>query len=421
MYSPRSESIVKNSALWRVVDNQSGTQSIVSTPSEAVAFVNSRFDTDDDEPFSITEVGPLLPKPLGIITAWAAKKDGERTDGRTAPITIRPVVTDSAIECDDVVLWDDVYVSWDHDMYTVEGPDGSEYSEAYSAAELSEILDEYAGDYEYVPEEADSHTRPNPRELIRYGAQECADRFGHLDDDALLWLAATRITLSLWRNTPVENWHAGKSPLHDGTMMRINAATTRIVRSMLTFDHVDWIAVGLAIVNPSRVLPTGQSVLELGLACHNPDDPAHDVDPREELAEMAQGAIGWGRTYRLREKEFGLRTLIEFFCAFDNGWFGAPSWGRIVDRFLTAVDDRENAHWHMHRDEPWFDEWFTNRPADIADTTEFRRLLHAGPDLLSEEAAEWCVEGGIGYVCQDDHANDCWRCGIPLAAESPDE
>ncbi|WP_432127793.1 hypothetical protein [Streptomyces sp. bgisy082] len=413
---------MKNSALWRVVDNESGTQSIVSTPSEAVAFVNSRFDTDDDdEPFSITKVGPLLPKPLGVITAWAAKKDGERTDGRTAPIIIRPVVTDNAIECEDVVLWGDLYVSWDHDMYTLEGTDGSEYSEADSAAELSEILDEYAGDYEYVPEGSDSHTRPNPRELIRYGAQECADRFGHLDDDALLWLAATRITLALWRNTPVENWHAGKSPLHDGTMMRINAATTRIVRSMLSFDHVNWIAVGLAIVNPSRVLPTGQSVLELGLACHNPDDPAHEVDPREDLAEMAQGAIDWGRTYLLHEKEFGLRTLIEFFCAFDNGWFGAPSWGRIVDRFLTAVDDRENAHWRMHRDEPWFDEWFTNRPADIVDTTEFRRLLHAGPDLLSEEAAEWCVEGAIGYICQDDHASGCPRCGIPLATESPNK
>ncbi|MFG2698017.1 hypothetical protein [Kitasatospora sp. NPDC048407] len=413
---------MKNSALWRVVDNESGAQSIVSTPSEAVAFVNSRFDTDDDdEPFSITEVGPLLPKPLGVITAWAAKKDGERTDGRPAPITIRPVVTDNAIECDDVVLWDDVYVSWDHDRYTVE--DGSEYREAYSAAELSEILDEYADDYEYVPEPegSDSHTLPNPQELIRYGAQECANRFGHLDDDALLWLAATRITLALWRNTPVENWHAGKSPLHDGTMMRINAATTRIVRSMLSFDHVDWIAVGLAIVNPSRVLPTGQSVLEIGLTCHNPDDPAHEADPREDLAEMAQGAVSWGRRYRLHEKEFGLRTLIESLSAFDNGWFGAPSWGRIVDRFLTAVDDRENAHWRIHRDEPWFDEWFTNRPTDIADTTEFRRLLHAGPDLLSEEAAEWCVEGAIGYICQDDHANGCWRCAIPLATESPNE
>ncbi|MER5747126.1 hypothetical protein ABT097_28140 [Streptomyces sp. NPDC002225] len=413
---------MKNSALWRVVDNESGTQSIVSTPSEAVAFVNSRFDTDDDdEPFSITEVGPLLPKPLGVITEWAARKDGEQTDGRTAPITIRPVVTDSAIECDDVVLWGDVYVSWDHDMYTVEVPDGSEYSEADSVAELSEILDEYVGGYEYVPEGPDSHRLPKPEELIRYGAQECANRFGHLDDDALLWLAATRITLALWRNTPVENWHAGKSPLHDGTMMRINAATTRIVRSMLSFDHVDWIGLGLAIVNPTRVLPTGQSVLELGLACHNPDDPAHEADPREDLAEMAQGAIGWGRACRLREKEFGLRTLIESFCAFDNGWFGAPGWERVAARFLTAVDDRENVHWRMHRDEPWFDEWFTNRPADIADTTEFRRLLHAGPDLLSEEAAEWCVEGAIGYVCQDDHANGCPRCDIPLATESPNK
>ena len=256
---------MKNSPLWRVVDNESGTQSIVSTPSETVAFVNSRFDTDDDdEPFSITEVGPLLPKPLEIITAWAAEKDGERTDGRTAPITIRPVVTDNASECDDVVLWGDVYVSWDHDMYTVEEPDSSEYSEAYSATELSAILDEYADDYEYAPEGPegpDSHRWPKPEELITYGAQECAKRFGHLDDDALLWLAATRITLAVWRNTPVENWHAGKSPLHDGTMMRINTATTRLVRSMLSFDHVDWIGLGLAIANPSRVLPTGQSVL----------------------------------------------------------------------------------------------------------------------------------------------------------------
>ncbi|MFI1801052.1 hypothetical protein ACH427_27365 [Streptomyces sp. NPDC020379] len=413
---------MKNSPLWRVVDNESGSQSIVSTPSEAVAFVNSRFDTDDDdEPFSITEVGPPLPKPLGVITAWAAEKDGERTDGRTAPITIRPVVTDNAGECDDVVLWRDVYVSWDHDMYTVEKPDSSEYSEAYSAAELSAILDEYADDYEYAPEGPDSHRWPKPEELITYGAQECAKRFGHLDDDTLLWLAATRITLAVWRNTPVENWHAGKSPLHDGTMMRINTATTRLVRSMLSFDHVDWIGLGLAIVNPSRVLPTGQSVLELGLACHNPDDPAHEADPHEELAEMAQDAIAWGRAYCLREKTFGLRTLIEFFCASDNGWFGTPSWGRIVDRFTTAVDDRENAHWHVHRNKPWFDEWFTNRPVDIADTTELRRLLHAGPDLLSEEAAEWCVDGAIGYVCRDDHANGCLQCGIPLATESPNE
>jgi hypothetical protein len=416
---------VKNSALWRMVDNDSGAEAMVSTPAEAVAFINSRFDTDEDhEPFSVTEVGPFVPKPLGVIIAWAARHDHERTDGRMAPITIRPVVTDGAIDdCDDVVLWADMQVTWNHDIYTVNGPGGSEYSVAGSAAELNEILDEYAADYEYVePERSDGHARPSQRELIRYGAQECASRFGHLDEDALLWLAATRITLALWRNTSVENWHAGSSPLHDGTMMRINAATTRLVRSMLSFDHVDWVAVGLAIVNPSRVLPTGQSVLELGLACHNPDDLAHEDDPREDLAEMAQDAIGWGRAYRFHEREFGLRTLIESFCAFDNGWFGAPGWGRIVDRFVAAVDDREHAHWREHRDRPWFDEWFTNRPADIADNAEqLRRLLLAGPDLLSEAAAEWCVEGAIGYVCRDDHANGCPRCDIPAATESPNE
>ncbi|MFE7404841.1 hypothetical protein [Isoptericola sp. NPDC057559] len=414
---------MKNSVLWRVVDNGSGAESIVSTPAEAVAFINSRFDTDEhDSPFSVREVGPFVPKPLGVITAWAAKQDDERTDGRTAPITIRPIVADGAIDqCDDVVLWGDVHVTWDHDVYTVTGADGFEYDEADSAAELSRILDEYATDYEYAePEASDRHAGPNQEELIRYGAQECARRFGHLDDDALLWLAATHITLALWRNTPVEDWHAGTSPLPDGTMMRINAATTRLVRSMLSFDHIDWVAVGLAIVNPSRGLPTGQSVLELGLACHNPDDPVHEDDPRDDVAEMAQDAIAWGRACRLHEHEFGLRTVIECLCAFDNGWFGAPAWGRIVDRFVAAADDREHVHWRAHRDKPWFDEWFTNRPAEIADTTELRRLLLAGPDLLSDDAAEWCVDGAIGYVCRDNHADGCSRCDIPSATASPE-
>ncbi|WP_454850435.1 hypothetical protein [Promicromonospora soli] len=41
-------------------------EAMVSTPAEAVAFINSRFDTDeDDEPFGVTEVGPFVPKPLG--------------------------------------------------------------------------------------------------------------------------------------------------------------------------------------------------------------------------------------------------------------------------------------------------------------------------------------------------------------------
>ncbi|WP_426593823.1 hypothetical protein ACPPVS_18860 [Cellulomonas sp. McL0617] len=413
---------MKNSPLWRVVDNESGAEALVRTPAEVVAFVNSRLDTDeDDESFSVIEVGTFVPKPLGVITAWAARQDDERTDGRTAPIRIRPVVADGAIDqCDDVVLWGDVHVTWDHDRYIVNGPDGFDYSEADGAAELSEMLKEYADDYEYVePETSDADARPSQGEMIRYCAQEYSSRFGSLDDDAQLWFAATRITLALWRNTPVENWHAGRSPLHDGTMMRINAATTRLVRAMLSLDHVDWVAMGLAIVNPSRVLPTGQSVLELGLACHNPDDPAHDNDPCDDLAEMAQKAIGWGRAYRLHERELGVRTLIESFCVFDEGWFGAPGWGLIVDRFVAAVDDREHAHWRGQREKPWFDEWFTNPPGDIADHAELRRLLLSGPDLLSEAAAEWCVNGAIGYVCRDEHANGCPRCDIPPTTETP--
>jgi hypothetical protein len=47
------------------------------------------------------------------------------------------------------------------------------------------------------------------------------DRLGQVLD-----LAAVGIVNSVWRNGPVEDWHAGGGPLTDGAMLRINAHTT---------------------------------------------------------------------------------------------------------------------------------------------------------------------------------------------------
>ena len=408
--------------MWRVVDNDSGEGAVVSTAAEAIGFVNKQFDVEaGDEPFSIEVIGPTVPRPLSVIIAWAVNRDDQRTDGETAPIVVEPVVADGDIHDADVWLWGDVLVKWDHDRYVVTSDVDGGLDEAQSSDELIQILDAYLADYDDPDESATEPSAddrmPTPRALVEFGAARCDALFDMLDDDALLWLAATTITLGLWRNTAIENWHAGRSPLHDGAMMRINSATTRLVRSRLSFERVDWVALGLAVVNPARLLPTGLTVLETGLACHDPADPVHSDDPREDLASMAAAAVQWGRTQRILEREFDLRILVRSRCAHDSGWFGTPSWSRRVERFCEAVDDQGHSQWNVFREKPWFDEWFTGRTASITDTAELRWILIAGPDLLPEDAAEWCVEAGIGFVCGNDHEDGCPRCGIPAAGE----
>jgi hypothetical protein len=403
--------------MWRVVDNDSGEGAVVSTAAEAIGFVNKQFNVEaGDEPFSIEAIGPAVPRPLSVIIGWATNRDDQRTDGKIAPIVVEPVVTDGDIHDADVWLWGNVLVKWDHDRYIVTSDVDGGLDEAQSSDELIEILDAYLADYDDPNEPAQEPSAddrmPTPRALTEFGAASCDELFDMLDDDALLWLAATTITLGLWRNTAIENWHVGRSPLHDGTMMRINSATTRMVRSMLSFERVDWVALALAVVNPARVLPTGLTVLDTGRACHNPADPAHSDDPQEDLASMAADAVQWGRTQRVLEREFDLRTLVRSRCAHDNGWFGTPSWPRRVERFCEAVDDQGHSQWNAFRGKSWFDEWFTCRPASISETAELRRLLLAGPDLLPEDAAEWCVDAGIGFVCGGDHQGGCRRCGI---------
>src|SRR6266511_1540308 len=102
----------------------------------------------------------------------------------------------------------------------------------------------------------------------------------------VLDLAAVGIVNSAWRNSPVEDWHAGDGPLTDGEMLRVNAHTTWRVREVvrrwraemgltarspmaavdgLDTDHVGWLAVRIFrwLVNPGRRLPTGVTLADL--------------------------------------------------------------------------------------------------------------------------------------------------------------
>jgi hypothetical protein len=118
-------------------------------------------------------------------------------------------------------------------------------------------------------------------------------------------LAAVGIVNSGWRNSPVEDWHAGDGPLSDGDMLRVNAHTTWRVREImrrwrtevgltarspmaaldwLDTDDSDRLAVRIFrwLVNPTRRLPTGVTLAALAgndLGSLNPKPPNGSSPP----------------------------------------------------------------------------------------------------------------------------------------------
>jgi hypothetical protein len=124
---------------------------------------------------------------------------------------------------------------------------------------------------------------------------------------AVVDLAAVGMVLHVWRNSPVEDWHSGPSPLHDGDMLRINARTTWKVRQIMQrwvantgldshgpADQLDAVEQALVdglfprlfewMVNPARRLPTGQTLAELAVANDG------DLAEFEDHADRALGA-----------------------------------------------------------------------------------------------------------------------------------
>jgi hypothetical protein len=102
----------------------------------------------------------------------------------------------------------------------------------------------------------------------------------------VLDLAAVGIVNSAWRNSPVEDWHAGSVSLSDGAMLRINAHTTWRVREIvrrwrsdlgvapgdsvavlddLDVDDVELLAERIFrwLVKPSRRLPIGRTLAQV--------------------------------------------------------------------------------------------------------------------------------------------------------------
>lgn len=223
----------------------------------------------------------------------------------------------------------------------------------------------------------------------------------------VLDLAAVGLVNDAWRNSPVENWHAGHGPLDDGAMLRVNAHTTWRVRELvrrwraevgvapdadvdaldeLDLDEVDWLAVRIFrwLTHPTRRLPIGATLSDVAGAS------------LDEFVDHVDGVLG---AFAASAEARGIRHAV-WRAAAHGGlacrhWWGTPTWPALVDRFVTALDGPSDPHWGP--DGAWRAR-LPAAPAQVADRILLRRTLLQQPWALKADAATWLVGAGIGSL-----------------------
>jgi hypothetical protein len=228
----------------------------------------------------------------------------------------------------------------------------------------------------------------------------------HPDDMVtLLRYAPLGLTHLCWRNSVLEDWHAGPdSRIGDADMMRANVETTRLFhqalwsafgeqlanaelmcRTDLTDDDIFTLedAFGDALevaFTADRVLPHGATLGEIG---------GNKVAELYDHAEVQLGAL------LVQADQHGVAIVLMWLALRArlscSGWWGSPRWPLIVDAFLARLDNPED-DWWVRYSRP-------ELPPDVADTAQFRHRLLTAPDQLSTETLRFCIDrAGIGFV-----------------------
>ncbi|WP_143467027.1 hypothetical protein [Lentzea kentuckyensis] len=239
-------------------------------------------------------------------------------------------------------------------------------------------------------------------QMLRHQVGIDPDRVG-----AVLDMAAVGLVNGAWRNSPVEDWHAGHCPLSDGDMLRINSHTTHRVRDMvrrwrtgcgidahaltaeldtIDIDAVEWLLRDLYrwFTDPKRKLPIGLTLADIA------------GDELDQFADHVAESLG---AVVVLAEERGNRFAFTRAAAHGGlacrHWWGTPAWPQLVNRFTTAVDDAADPHWGQNG------QWFASlptRPAQITDSDSLRRLLLRHPWKLDTASANYIVTAGIGYM-----------------------
>ncbi len=200
------------------------------------------------------------------------------------------------------------------------------------------------------------------------------------DPVATVKLASIGLTLDAWRNTSLEDLHAGDHPgggFTDSTMMRFNIATTKAAAKYVNAEGVNWNGLLAMLTDPDRPLPGGLTVGEL--AGDGFDRLIMDVDRVVRVTAEIEAAQGFAYTLTLLALHAGL------FC---KGWYGSPWWPDVVDVFIERLADPAPAAWrHDDRQVP--------EPGSVADREALREALREQPEALDDGGICWCLEHGL--------------------------
>jgi hypothetical protein len=193
-------------------------------------------------------------------------------------------------------------------------------------------------------------------------------------------LAAIGLTIRAWRNTSLEDLHAGSHPsggFPDSQMMRFNIATTRVVFRHIEDDRFDWGGLRAALTDPHRELPGGLTVG--GLCGEEFEELASNIDEALAISERTEERRGF--PYLLTV--FALQAGISY-----KEWHGSPWWPDVVERFLELLEDPSSSAWR-------YDEHREAEPREVADRESLKRVLLEAPESLDDDSIYWCLTHGL--------------------------
>lgn len=221
-------------------------------------------------------------------------------------------------------------------------------------------------------------------------------------------LDATAVGLvnSAWRNSVVEDWHAGTGPLSDADLMIINSHTTWRARQLLhrwrrdlllayddptsaidtEADHFEWLVSRLYswLANPRRRLPTGPMLSDIAGA----DMGEYDDHVRGVLGGWLAQADDLGVSGSL------WRGALHGVLACPH-WWGTPTWPQLVDDGVQVAFNPDDEYWKRYS--------FTladmgHLPEQISRPKAMRAILLHRPWTLDGASARWIVHMGLGHL-----------------------
>lgn len=232
---------------------------------------------------------------------------------------------------------------------------------------------------------------------LEQGREYYSDRYAARSGPDQTATAAYSMVLSVWRNTLVEEAHAGNGldRISDGEMFAANVATFRLFRDFLrAADRTrgSWYRLAREMVRADRIVAGMRTVADLLGEFY------------EQWAASAEGTVMYYAELTERD-DHDMEWFIAVKSCFGSvgeNWFGMPSWPRVVDVFIQRQHRGSGTVEAGDGD----DIGGPSSPAAITangqvlpmSVEELRLGLLDGPDRIDPEILDWCVDRGIGSI-----------------------